>query len=77
MSTDIEPIGALATAALVAAELQGDAGKAPAAHARHDAKCANCGVTGWGATWRTFALMFAGFFVFLAYVVMILAISLR
>ena len=43
MSTDIEPVGALATAALVAAELQGDAGKAPAAHARHDAKCANCG----------------------------------
>ena len=35
------------------------------------------GVSGWGATWRTFALMLAGFFVFLLYVVMILAISLQ
>ena len=35
------------------------------------------GVTGWGATWRTGALLFAGFCVFLLYIAMILAISLH
>jgi len=43
MDTDIEPAGALATAALAAAALQAEAGKTPATHGGHNAKCANCG----------------------------------
>jgi hypothetical protein len=34
-------------------------------------------LSGWGATWRTFGLMFAGTIIFLLFVTMILAISLR
>jgi len=42
MSLDLEPAGALATAGLVAKEIEGDAGKtARAAHVAH--QCANCG----------------------------------
>lgn len=42
MSMDLEPVGALATAGLVAKEIEGDAGKtaAPGAHAGD--RCANC-----------------------------------
>jgi Protein of unknown function (DUF3667) len=40
MTVDLEQAGALATATLVAKEIEGDAGKPHAAHA--DAHCANC-----------------------------------
>jgi hypothetical protein len=40
MSVDLEPAGALATATLVAKEIEGDAGKAASAHA--PSQCANC-----------------------------------
>lgn len=42
MSMDLEPVGALATAGLVAKVVEGDAGKT--AHGAHaDGRCANCG----------------------------------
>jgi hypothetical protein len=42
MSVDLEPVGAIATAGLVAKVVEGDAGKT--AHGAHaDGRCANCG----------------------------------